>query len=222
VSCPRLADLGGYVLGALEPAERASVDAHLSGCPECREELSRLAPLPGLLGRLQLSDVLEPAEPDPSRFSALLAEVRRDRHRRRGRWIAAAAAAVVVALVAGGAGGLAWSTRGNPAKPPAAATSEQQVRATDAATGTSLRATLTSRPWGTDIALRLSGVPVGETCRLVVTAVDGRQETAATWYVGYVEELRLPAATAIPAGQIRQLSVVTTAGRQLVVAPVST
>lgn len=222
MSCPHLTDLGGYVLGALEPAERASVDAHLSGCPECREELSRLAPLPGLLGRLQLSDVLEPAEPDPARFSALLTAVRSDRHRRRVRWIAAAAAAVVIALVAGGAGGLAWSSHGSPPKPPATATAERQVRATDAATGTSLRATLTSRPWGTDIALRLSGVPVGETCRLVVTAADGRQETAATWYVGYSEELRLPAATAIPANQIRQLSVITEAGRRVVVAQLST
>ncbi len=47
--------LGVYVLGAIDPAERATVDAHLSTCPECREELAGLAGLPG------------PAAPDPGR-----------------------------------------------------------------------------------------------------------------------------------------------------------
>ena len=32
--------LGIYVVGAIEPSERAAVDAHLSQCPECREELA--------------------------------------------------------------------------------------------------------------------------------------------------------------------------------------
>ena len=40
--------LGVYVLGAIDPAERSMVDAHLSTCPECREELAGLAGLPGL------------------------------------------------------------------------------------------------------------------------------------------------------------------------------
>jgi hypothetical protein len=35
--------LGVYVLGAIDPAERAVVDSHLSSCPECREELAGLA-----------------------------------------------------------------------------------------------------------------------------------------------------------------------------------
>ena len=31
--------LGVYVLGAIDPAERAQVDEHLATCLECREEL---------------------------------------------------------------------------------------------------------------------------------------------------------------------------------------
>jgi hypothetical protein len=49
--------LGVYVLGALEPGERAVTEAHLAGCPACRDELVLLAGLPGLLGRLSLAEV---------------------------------------------------------------------------------------------------------------------------------------------------------------------
>ena len=48
--------LGVYVVGAIDPAERAIVDAHLSHCPDCREELAGLAGLPALLGRVPRED----------------------------------------------------------------------------------------------------------------------------------------------------------------------
>ena len=48
--------LGVYVVGAIDPAERSVVDAHLSRCLECREELAGLAGLPALLGRVPLAD----------------------------------------------------------------------------------------------------------------------------------------------------------------------
>jgi anti-sigma factor RsiW len=51
--------LGVYVLGALEPAERAVTQAHVAGCPACREELALISGLPGLLGRLSLADVTD-------------------------------------------------------------------------------------------------------------------------------------------------------------------
>src|SRR5580704_3477875 len=48
--------LGVYVLGAIDPAERGFVDAHLSTCPECREELAGLAGLPALLRRVPVAE----------------------------------------------------------------------------------------------------------------------------------------------------------------------
>ena len=42
--------LGVYVLGAIDPAERALVDAHLVTCRDCRDELAGLAGLPALGG----------------------------------------------------------------------------------------------------------------------------------------------------------------------------
>jgi predicted anti-sigma-YlaC factor YlaD len=44
--------LGVYLLGAIGPADRAQVDAHLAGCRECRDEIAGLAGLPGLLSRV--------------------------------------------------------------------------------------------------------------------------------------------------------------------------
>ena len=48
--------LGIYVLGAIDPAERAEVDAHLTGCADCRQELAGLAGLPALLGRVPAAE----------------------------------------------------------------------------------------------------------------------------------------------------------------------
>ena len=35
-------DVGAYLLGALEPAEQAAFEGHLSTCAECRDEVERL------------------------------------------------------------------------------------------------------------------------------------------------------------------------------------
>jgi Putative zinc-finger len=96
MTCPRTVALGAYVLGALERDERAVLEAHLETCEVCREELDRLAPLPGLLSRLTLQEAevlgaagpveLDPADPalgaptpaDPAlRAPALAAEAAR-------------------------------------------------------------------------------------------------------------------------------------------------
>ncbi len=50
-ACPRLAEAGTYLLGALSPGERAAYAAHLEFCPQCLREVGQLAGLPGLLGR---------------------------------------------------------------------------------------------------------------------------------------------------------------------------
>jgi anti-sigma factor RsiW len=95
-SCAQLRlDLGAYLLGAIEPGQRAVVDHHLVTCPACRAELSDLAGLPSLLRRVP-ADVVQrllaqqtvPVAPVP-----LPALARRmTAVRRRARMIAAAAA----------------------------------------------------------------------------------------------------------------------------------
>jgi anti-sigma factor RsiW len=54
--------LGVYVLGAIDPAERALVDAHLSTCEACRAELAEFAGLPGLLALVPAGEAIALAE----------------------------------------------------------------------------------------------------------------------------------------------------------------
>jgi Putative zinc-finger len=46
-------ELGVYVLGAIEPAQRAQTGRHLAACPQCRTELAGLAGLPALLRKVR-------------------------------------------------------------------------------------------------------------------------------------------------------------------------
>jgi len=50
-------ELGVYVLGAIEAADRGAVDAHLARCAACRDQLAELAGLPVLLSRVTAEDV---------------------------------------------------------------------------------------------------------------------------------------------------------------------
>lgn len=57
--------LGVYVLGSIDPAERAMVDAHLATCRDCRDELAGLAGLPALLARVGTEEAIALAEDAP-------------------------------------------------------------------------------------------------------------------------------------------------------------
>src|SRR3989442_11885828 len=104
--------LGVYVLGAIDPAERARVDEHLATCVECREELASLAGLPAMLRKVPVAEAerLAAAEqdpgltgvPSPPMLTSLVARTANVRRIRRWRGLAAAAAVALVA-VAGGA-----------------------------------------------------------------------------------------------------------------------
>jgi hypothetical protein len=100
--------LGGYVLGALEPAEMEAMRLHLESCPQCAREERKLAGLPALL------DTIEPGDVPPPQLSPELEELVLDRyareHRPSGRpsatrWrrvpVLAAASGIAAALVVG-------------------------------------------------------------------------------------------------------------------------
>jgi anti-sigma-K factor RskA len=102
--------LGGYVLGSLEPAEMEEMRVHVAGCPHCGPEARTLAPLPGLLDRIEPADVPPPSL-SPTIEEAVLDRFVRERQRerpaRRRRWLpprrfaalgAACAATAVLAL----------------------------------------------------------------------------------------------------------------------------
>jgi len=61
--CPeaRIA-LGVYVLGALDPAEQALVEAHLDRCDDCLAEMAGLADLTALLDRVPVDEAVRALE----------------------------------------------------------------------------------------------------------------------------------------------------------------
>jgi hypothetical protein len=221
--------LGAYVLGALEPAERAGIEAHLAGCAGCREELAGLVGMPAVLGRLSQAEavaasagagagagagvrVSSPAAGSrPSLLERTIAELGRRRRRQRLRWRVGVAtgAAAVVAMAA--AVGVLVVTRPAPAAPAVA-----QFSGADPSTGVRASAELYAETWGTSIHLDVSGVTPGDQCELVAIGQNGSQQVAGTWKVGYTGGVQIDGATGISPGQLSSLQIVTTSGSELV------
>jgi anti-sigma factor RsiW len=102
-------DAGAYLLGALEPAEQASFEGHLAGCPECRADVEQLRAAADALPRS-----VEPFAPPPSLKRSLMEAVREDARPAREPFLArlfagirpqfalaGAAAVLIVAIVVG-------------------------------------------------------------------------------------------------------------------------
>lgn len=228
--------LGVYVLGAIDPAERALVDSHLAGCRECRDELAGLAGLPALLARVGTEEALALAATDgpgapgaPSAGEAGevagedkapprellgkaldLAAARRRRRRWREAVLGAAAALIIAAGVFGGlrlASGPAQSPQ------PTAATDwgpalGQWETATGGAQG--MDGTVMYRPmgWGTQLTVKVTGIPVGTMCELWILGSGNRRVLAGSWVTDNNEgAVWYPASASIPANDVRAFQI---------------
>jgi len=196
--------LGVYVLGAIDPAERALVDAHLVTCRDCRDELAGLAGLPALLARVSteeaialgaadgplLADAAE-AAPPPELLATVL-ELTGARRRRRWREAGLGLAAALI-IAAGVFGGLRLGS--GPARPatasPAVAYPGNPLSGWETWTGRSggMAATVSYRSmnWGTQLETRVTGIPVGTKCQLWVIDSAGNRELAGGWVTDNVE-----------------------------------
>ena len=190
--------LGVYVLGAIEPGDRAQVDEHLATCADCREELASLAGLPALLRRvptaeaerLAVAEQAGSAETPPDHLlPALLARTAQTRRVRRWRELAAAAAVVVLALGAGAAGASLLGSGSSPTAPASAhgqvSSTWHTVSAVDAHTGAALTVKYASMHWGTTMAVQVAGVPSGTVCQFLVTDTQGHRLVVGGWRVEY-------------------------------------
>lgn len=183
--------LGVYVLGAIDPAERAVVDQHLAVCPDCREELAGLAGLPAMLRkvpiseaeRLTMSDLDLAADDLPTKemLDSLVARTANVRRIHRWRGLVAAAAAVIVAL---GGGVVATKALQSGGPPPPPAVSWLQVARTNSATGARLVVKYRSMPWGTDMQIHVTGIKPGTLCEFLVTDSTGHHWPVGGWRVG--------------------------------------
>ena len=199
--------LGSYLVGALDPAERATVETHLAGCPACREELSSYAGIPGLMSRLTLDEVLgEALLPPPSLLPAVLAAVEAERLRKARRlrgWQAGAAVAAVAAAAS------VVAAVGLPATGPSrtAFTSAARVVASgDLA--------IDGKPWGTALHLR---VHLPDSPSYTAWAVDGNgtRTVAASWGRTPGGSMRVDGATSLRPATLRSVLITNDQGAPL-------
>src|SRR5579862_192369 len=212
VSCAQIRpELGVYLLGAIEPARRPAVESHLAECHSCRAELSGLAGLPSLLRRVPADAVERWADDDPDQvvaeppLTSLLARMGAIRRRRN---LLAAAVAVAAAIAAAtGLQGVHEAT----AHPPAAVASARSVtvQAANAQTGAWAAVRYTTESWGTELAVRISGVSAGTRCQLLVTGPQGQVISAGGWVfqAGY-RPVWYPASVPLAAASLQRFTIV--------------
>jgi hypothetical protein len=90
------------------------------------------------------------------------------------------------------------------------------VQAADPATHVRAAVSMTDRSWGTQLHLTLAGAYPSGWCSLVAHSRDGHSDTAASWVADTDGTADIVGATAIPAGQLGELDVVTDTGELLV------
>ena len=182
--------LGVYVLGAIDPAERARVDEHLATCPECREELASLAGLPAMLRKVPVVEAerLAAAEedpelagmPSPEVLNSLLGRTANVRRIRRWRGLAAAAAVALVAVAGGAAVTNALEPGGSQPTTPANVTAWHQASGTGRS-GAHLTVRYRHQTWGTEMEVNVTGLRPGSVCQFQVTNKAGGKSVVGSW-----------------------------------------
>jgi hypothetical protein len=214
-----------YVLGSLSDADRREYEAHLRGCPSCRQSVDELRGMPALLGQLTADEVaaVDDGAPEalpplnPRVLTSLQAKVsRRRRNTRVVTWtVAAAAAAVMVFGVLVGV----QSHPGAPASPPSRAEASALTMTPVVPSELTATVTMTGHGWGTQIDMNCTyqsatgtsapdaDEPPGKLA-MVVVGRDGRQDRLASWMA--VDGVRATPAgsTSIPIDQIATVQIV--------------
>lgn len=160
------ADLGAYVLGALEPGERRRFEEHLARCPECAEELAEFRALPALLDRVDPAELTPVAvTPSPELFTRMSAAAVPP-SRLRTRAVALVAAALLAVL---GIGVTIWVT----------SSPGETVTATAGAVRATITVTDVDR--GSALDVSVAGMRPDEVCHLVAVGRDGVRHAAGEW-----------------------------------------
>jgi anti-sigma-K factor RskA len=214
--------LGVYVVGAIDPAERAQVDEHLPTCSACRDELAGLAGLPAMLSRVPAAEVAQMAgsvsrlpenhEPSPELLDSLLRKVA---GRRRTRlWRGSAAVAAAAAIAAGGtAAAISLTASSAPAWSAASALNP--------ANNVSAVVDFTTGSAGTDMRVRVSGIQPGTMCKFWILTKNGTRAAAGSWTVEPASYQTSPwynSSASVSPSSVRGFQI-TSAGKVLVTIP---
>jgi hypothetical protein len=169
--------LGAYALGHLADEERASLEAHLEGCPACHAEAAALGSVASLLPHAD-PEHFGPAPALPpelgKRVAATIDAERRSKRRHRrlrfglglGGAAAAAAAAVLAIFILTGSDG---------------SSPEQHISFRSLPAGVKIAAALEPQAFGTEIHMYVSGIRSGTLCRVYMRGASGRDVSAGTF-----------------------------------------
>ena len=229
MSCPFAHDDAAYVLGALSPVERLDFERHLAACGDCTRAVRELAGLPGLLGRVEASDLETPPAQEPVPDTLLPALSREVRRGRRQRTLAVAGLAAAVTAVVAVAVPVAVSQAGH-----------DETAAPSASSSSTTPGGIASRPmtpvgvvpvrasvameqvaWGTRLVLTCTydpsvmeyDLPPAVDYTLVVRTRKGRTEQVGSWRSVSGATMQVAAATSASRAAIASVEVRTTDGR---------
>jgi hypothetical protein len=207
--------LGAYALGNLPAEERAGLEAHLDGCPDCRAEADSLGTVAQLLPLADPDRFSHPApQPSPQlggRIAATIGgELRASRRRQRWRFGlalsgAAAAVAAVLAIVV-------LSDGGGSGRP------EQRVEFASLPAGIKIDAALEPHSYGTEIRMYVKGIRSGTLCRVYLRGPHGVKVPAGTFRYRWGDDSTAVLSSALDLSRTRAIGV--RAGNRTFVAPV--
>ncbi|MBU2665382.1 zf-HC2 domain-containing protein [Actinoplanes bogorensis] len=223
--------LGAYVLGVLEPDERAGVQTHLDGCEQCRKEVGELREMEAALGELPPEALIDgPPVDGELLLQRTLKQVRGERTRgerqRQAVWLSAAAVVAVAVL----GGGVLLGRGTAPSEPvaggevvPTVGSDVRTGSATDSGTGATMTVALSPAAGWVRVHAAVSGIAAGEQCRLIVVAKDGSRREAGSWLVSEkaaTEGGTVDGSALVAPADVASVQVETFAGRPLVTVPV--
>lgn len=205
--------LGAHALGRLPEEERAALEAHLEGCPECRAELESLAGVAQLLPLADPQHFDTAPAPPPSLAGRVAATIRAERRaQRRRRWRLGLAFSGATAAVAAAALALFVLPGGGNSTP------EQQVAFDSLPPGLHIAATLEPHAYGTEIHMYVKGAPSGTLCRVFVRGPNGTRQSAGSFRYRWGDDSDAVLSAALDLSRTRAVGV--RVGNRTFVAPV--
>ncbi len=163
----------------------------------------------------ELDELPGPEVPSDQMLRSLLAATTQARQARRWRGLAAAAAVVLVAGAAGAAGWGVLHHSAGAGRPPVV-THFTSVSATNPATHVAATVRYAAKDWGTALDTRVSNVPAGARCQLVVIDSSGHSTVVGGWTTTYDEgSVWYPGSSPVALASVRSFEV-TSQGKVLV------
>jgi hypothetical protein len=200
-----------YVLGALTASERTAFEEHLAGCDDCRQTVSDLAGIPGLLSRVSPADLADPLPVPDTLVPGLLRAVRRSGRRRRVVVGMLSAAAVLLAITGTA---IVVDRSGNDSSD----TSMTAMTAV-AASPVSARASLVAHAWGTEVTMTCHYSDPSSDWSLpydlVATNDKGETRQLASWVVGPSHNVTVTGSVPWQPEHIRSIELRLTTGQPL-------